>query len=425
MPEEFDQEVISSIAGKFELRELILKPEQLLLDPDNIRFILDDSEFDRYSDLEKASDSLQERIYKKLKNEPEFKLNKLVAAIKANGWIPEGGFYVKAVPNTKNYLVLEGNRRTCAIKAILGKPVDVLPDVLRSLSNIKAQELIVLDQKYKKLIERIIVSTRNTGGVLPFSAMHTAFNAYSTYMDWLRADSGPRSRFSYDQMLAKQVANSYGYTGKKMKKLLGIYRVFNQLRGAQFSVHRDHYTLIDWAISNRTLKWDYFLYDSESTLQMEEEGLNKFNRLCITPETGENDRPPIHEPKLCAKFVKIYQIGTRTQLRKIEENSSTIERIHSAINSEEKQLGIGRDLEKILLQLTSIEPNKYADSEFEKEMVADICSTLSLMISRTDRHGQNSLHMLIAVCEGLRRVKNLELSQFAKEIISEAEILVD
>ena len=46
----------------------------------------------------------------------KFDVQGVITRIKTNGWIDEGGFYVKNLIGTNKYLVLEGNRRTCAIK---------------------------------------------------------------------------------------------------------------------------------------------------------------------------------------------------------------------------------------------------------------------------------------------------------------------
>jgi len=421
---EFDQAVASQIAGKYELNDIVVEPQELLLDPSNLRFILKEKEFGRYSNSEIVSNHVQDNIYQKLINNKGFNVKGLVTRIKTNGWIPEGGFYIKKIPGTKKYLVLEGNRRACAIRYILEHPEGVHPDVLKTIENIGAQQLIVLDKKFEPLIERVIVSTRNTGGVLPFSPIHTAFNAYITYMEALKTQYGSKVEFFYDQKEAKKVSDSYGYSGKTTKKLMGIYRVFDQLQKERYSVNENHYTLISLAISNRTLKEDYFKYDSEISLQMEEEGLVRFNSLCITPETGDGD-PPIHEPKQFPKFVQIYQLGSTKQLRQVEGNNRLLEDVFRQIRAGEKEAGILRPLEEILHRIENIKLEKYGGTDLEKELVEDICSALSLMLWRTDRDGVNVLRVLLGVCGALSKSKNKEIREFSKEIEREAEYLIE
>ena len=421
---ETDQAAASQIAGKYELNDIVVEPQELLLDPSNLRFILNEKEFGRYSNSEIASNRVQDNIYQKLIKNKRFNVKGLVTRIKTNGWIPEGGFYIKRISGTRKYLVLEGNRRACAIRYILEHPEGVHPDVLKTIENIAAQQLIVFDKNYEPLIERVIVSTRNTGGVLPFSPIHTAFNAYITYMEALKTEYGSKVEFFYDQKEAKKVADSYGYSGKSTKKLLGIYRVFEQLLKERYSVNENHYTLIALAISNRTLKKDYFKYDSDRSLQMEEEGLVRFNSLCITPETGDGD-PPIHEPKQFPKFVQIYQLGSTKQLRQVEGNNRLLEDVYRKVRAGEKEAGILRPLEEILYRIENIKLEKYGGTDLEKELVEDICSALSLMLWRTDRNGINVLRVLIGVCGALEKSKNKEIRELSEKIEREAKYLIE
>lgn len=414
----------SDIAGKYALNDIVVEPQELLLDPSNLRFILTEKEFGRYSNSEIASNHVQDKIYQKLIDNKEFDVKGLVTRITTNGWIPEGGFYIKKISGTKKYLVLEGNRRSCAIRYILEHPGGVRPDVLKTIKSIGAQELIVFDKKLEPFIERVIVSTRNTGGVLPFSPMRTAFNAYITYMESLKAEYGGTTEFIYNQLEAKKIADTYGYTGKKIKKLMGIYRVFNQLQEERFAVDQNHYTLIGLAISNRALKWDYFKYDSERYLQMKEEGLVRFNRLCITPETGDG-LPPIHEPKQFPKFVQIYEIGSTKRLRQVEGNNRPLEDVYKQVLAGEKEAGILRSLEDILHRIENIKLEKYGGTDLEKELVEDICSALSLMLWRTDRNGVNALRVLIGICGALEKSKNKEIRELSEKIEREAKCLIE
>ena len=174
------------IAGLYSLKDIKVSPENLLLDPNNLRTVLTEQDIRQYSSSEVASQSVQNRLYHTLLSNPAFKINELAEAIRTNGWISEGGFFVEAVPGSSNYLVLEGNRRTCAIKSLLSDKNSLRNTVLNSLLNIEVKLLKVFDKTHEDRVKRVIVSARNTGGVLKFGPMHTALAAYLTHMDYLK-----------------------------------------------------------------------------------------------------------------------------------------------------------------------------------------------------------------------------------------------
>lgn len=124
-----------------ELCDIELSIDDIYLDPNNPRFI--DRNWNVIPDNKIVDLSTQEMT--KLKLEQEFEINKLVENIKVNGFLTIDRVIVKKIEEGK-YVVLEGNRRVCAAKAILSEseknPGSVSEEVLNSLRIIKCLEYL-------------------------------------------------------------------------------------------------------------------------------------------------------------------------------------------------------------------------------------------------------------------------------------------
>jgi hypothetical protein len=412
-----------SIAGQYSLKDIEVSPEDLLLDPNNLRVILTERDIKKYSSNEISSDRLQQQLYHTLLENRSFKVPELAEAIEANGWISEGGFYVEHIDSNK-YIVLEGNRRTCAIKYILKNGVSLTPAVRESLSKIKVQVLRVFNPKHAQRVKRVIVSARNTGGVIKFGPMHTALVAYLTHMDYLEEINGCRVNFYYDQRIAKEVANCYSLSGKRVKRMMGIYRVFEQLNRSGFKAREDIFTLLDLSLGASSLNKDYFEFDNDIKLQMTEEGLSRFAKLCIDP-VAEGGKPQIHEPKQFPKFVKIYERGSDTQVRRVEERSSKLDTVYKAVQLKERDLGITRKLEDIHKRLLQLKLDKFKSSAHEMQLIEDISGTSAVLLRAMGSNAQSSLKMLQVICESLRNSNSLDVQSFANKMHKDLALLLE
>lgn len=119
-----------------ELEDIALQLENIFLDPNNPRFI--SKNWNDISDEHISDDAVQKMT--RLKLEQEFSIDKLVDNIKINEFLTIDRIIVKKISDNQ-YVVLEGNRRICAAKAImesyLKNSESVTEDVIESLKEIK------------------------------------------------------------------------------------------------------------------------------------------------------------------------------------------------------------------------------------------------------------------------------------------------
>src|SRR5690348_7625331 len=112
---------ISSISKYYGLKPLTVKPRQLLLDPNNPRIVLDVNTDRKFTLSDLPSTEVQDYILSVI-NKQAHHIADLIRGIRSSGFVDKGDdMIVKRIPNLNKYLVIEGNRRTTAIKHLLKK----------------------------------------------------------------------------------------------------------------------------------------------------------------------------------------------------------------------------------------------------------------------------------------------------------------
>ncbi len=147
------------------------KAENLLLDPNNYRFH-DLKAYKRVPNRARyAEEGVQEKAYRMLRETEAFELESLKESIASNGYVPIEQVVVEKYDgegaNTR-YLVIEGNRRTAALKSLLQEQEDgarqLSESVLESLKNIPVVELIgTADERLA--YQQTLMAIRHVAGV--------------------------------------------------------------------------------------------------------------------------------------------------------------------------------------------------------------------------------------------------------------------
>jgi hypothetical protein len=145
-------------------------PAQLLLDPNNYRF----HDLPGYRPVSRGrypEPGVQERAMQFLRDTKAFDIGALRDSIVSNGFVPFEQIVVEEydkVDSEQRFLVVEGNRRTAAIKSLLkdheGGTVDLRPEVLETL-----EEFTVIEIKGSKAersnYQKTLMAIRHVAGV--------------------------------------------------------------------------------------------------------------------------------------------------------------------------------------------------------------------------------------------------------------------
>ena len=153
------------------LPQIEVTPEQLLLDPNNYRF-MDLPKYKRIPNKAKYGESnAQKKAQDALESNPQFALQALKDSLAANGLIPFEQIVVEEYDKSKSrrrYLVIEGNRRVAAIKSLLEEEasgtISIDEDKIASLRKFEVVELQG-DENERETKKQILMAIRHVAGI--------------------------------------------------------------------------------------------------------------------------------------------------------------------------------------------------------------------------------------------------------------------
>ncbi len=153
------------------LNPITVKPDRLLLDPNNYRFHDLDAYKPVVSRRRYGEASVQTRAMNLLQSMEEFELPALKDSILTNGYVRLEQIVVEEYDqddNGKRYLVVEGNRRVAAIRLLLDEYQNALitipNDTLATLKKLPALE-IEGSQEERAIFRQTLMAIRHVAGI--------------------------------------------------------------------------------------------------------------------------------------------------------------------------------------------------------------------------------------------------------------------
>jgi hypothetical protein len=361
---------ISEINKYYKLREIRVETEKLLLDPRNPRINVGDDIF--YTEKELSKVKVQKEIFYRI-NKKEHHIADLISNIKKSGFNSGiSTFIVKEVPGTEKYLVIEGNRRTTAIKQVLLNQNNVPASIIRSLLKIKVQRLDYIANPYfaEEEIIDIILGKIHLSGPLAWGAMEKAYYIYKTYLRELKKEMGKdyNDYFEFDINCVKRTSEFFNFKTAEIIKNLKIYCVFSQLKMSGYEVDNDRYSLIDIAVNDKEFSKQYF--DFDIFYEFSERGLDRFNTLCL-----ENNCP-ITNPKNFKDFIKIYREGEKSDISAILAGSISIEEVFFELKRQKEERNFVKRLNDIKKKIEKLNIHEFKNSPEERKVTKEIIALL-------------------------------------------------
>lgn len=321
---------LAGINDFYKLETISVSPDQLFLDPSNPRLIVDIEDDVKYPANVLISDDVQNDVLSKI-GLSEFKVDDLVRSITEKGFMNGAApLIVKKIDSTNKFVVLEGNRRTAAIKKILRNSQKVDQKCLKTLQAIQVSEFTFIENNKfsEEQIVNIVLGQIHVGGALDWGAMERAHYIYRSYMMEIYSKKLKRE-FVFDEHAIKHVSDIYSFKPAEIKTNLKIYRVFEQIKESGFKISSDKFSLLDIAVTDSTLSSLYFDFNNRR-FRFSEVGIEKFIDL-INPHHG-----PIKNPKLFRQFSYIVKNGTEEDIRKVERSSSSVSDVHAEVQKRKK-----------------------------------------------------------------------------------------
>ncbi len=357
---------ISSISKYYELKPLTVSPEQLLLDPNNPRIVLDVKTDRKFTRSELTSTDVQMYIHSVINKEAHH-IAELIRGIRAYGFIARGDdMIVKRIPETEKYLLIEGNRRTTAIKHLLNDADNLNPVVRNTLATLHVKEFLYRPNSEftEEAVIDILLGTIHVTGRLAWGALERAYYIYNSYLREMRKYTMD-SEFKYIADCCKEVATFFNIPVRGVRKEIQVYRVYEQLKEDGCDVMPHHFSLIDMAVTDRELSEKYFELNP-AAFRFSNLGLNRFDKLCV------RDGKPINNPRDFRAFAKVFRHGTQYEIELVESNEEPVAMVIDRLRRRQEEREFLSQLEGIKAQIEALQPADFRGVDAEITLIVKI-----------------------------------------------------
>jgi hypothetical protein len=346
----------------YRLEQKAVSPDDLILHPRNPRLTASESDYfcDRDEDYSQAW--IQNNIKEELQSKTTHGLSGLIKSIKVNGFLDINSIVVKNYNGS--YLVLEGNRRTVAIKSITQEG-SAEKHVMDSIRQIPVKVLYLkngVDED--EIVNRIIGSIQ--GQVQPFGPMESAFFTYSTYINQLRGQTTSDSDIGNNQNAVNATAHFLSSDNKEIRAQLRICVLFKKLRSQyEEGISSDKYSMLKSIVEKPTLARDYFEYThTDGTIT--KLGMDRLYKICLC-----KDRP-ISDPKKVRLLHEANKHNRIDVLDGLYEHSLSFNEAKITIDETATDNKFTNGLTKIAGDLDKLNFNDYEATSEQDRLIDDI-----------------------------------------------------
>jgi hypothetical protein len=280
-----------------DIKPVTVDMKQLLLDPNNPRFISVPEEYIEVPEdgIEKAQPATLARFTKSTSRGSEeadaTNVADLYDSMKLIGYVGIDRIVVRHVAGGDKYLVIEGNRRVATMQLLLRELAPgsgMRPSDRRKLEahrgsfeqlSVMCLETAGLTREEIKRQVSVILGLRHHGALLEWGALP---RAYSIYKEYTREEP-PTPRFELDNRKISEVAARLSVSADKVRRSLRAYIPYLQLRDEFRGVRDRHFSLIQDGVTNRyiagTGAGSYLTYDG-NTYRLDADSLSRLDRVC-------------------------------------------------------------------------------------------------------------------------------------------------
>ena len=337
------------------LVEILVKPSQLLLDPNNARLFdrpikrveLDSSQIE--------ADDIQKKVMAELAKS-KHGLDQLMFSIESQGFINLDTLLVKPLDGTSKYIVLEGNRRTAAIKSLLSQ--DNIEDAVKqSLRNVAVKELRLSKGEDEEEEVQKIVSMRHLSGPKEWSPIARASAIYKNYMVQHRKLIGGPMTMMSDRVLTR-TSQVIGMQKPQLRLAMGVFALYQELAEAGFDVRGDHFSLLELLVKARRMASEYFGFN-RSQLRTYDDGVEKINDFFI-----DRDRV-VRNPADFRKIQRIFSKGMEGELELVRVGVREMDDILADIKGRERETTFLNTLASVRQKLERLPLSSFRETDRE------------------------------------------------------------
>lgn len=369
------------ITDCYRVVDVDLDPSCLILDPNNPRMSLNWGQPKKYTDKELKSEKLQKKVFKEI-SKPRYKVSQLVQSIANKGFVPgTDRLIVRQLGKSKNYLVLEGNRRTAALTFLSDRKNELRTAVQKSIEKVPVQVFSYVKNNVhsEEEVLEFLLATIQVEGKETWGPMENAYYIYRSYSREVKRRRRAR-KFVYDVEIAKSIATNFNRKPADLKRILGTYNVFRQLReGGYEEASPEYYSLIELAVKTAATRDEFFEFDGDKMV-MSSVGLERFSELCLDPNS------PIRNPQDFSAFVYVYKNGTPYEVSQILEEKKEPKAIRTRTRQRVQKRVFVEKLQGIKEDLESLKPADYRGTQEEKTLIKQLHKTVEKKLLRLAGH---------------------------------------
>ncbi len=337
------------------LVEILVRPSQLMLDPNNARL------FDRpIKRLEVDADAIQSnetqrRLLEEL-SRSKHGLDELIYSIESQGFVNLDTLLVKPLNGTDKYVVLEGNRRTAAIKTLLAREgVDKV--VKNSLRNLAVKELRLVEGEDEEEEIQKIISMRHLAGPRQWSPVARASAIYKNYMLQHRKLIGGSMTMISDRVLTR-TSQVIGMQKPQLKLAMGVFALYQELAEAGFDIKAEHFSLLELLVKSRKMASEYFGFNG-SLLRTFDDGLEKINDFFV------DENRIVRNPADFRKVNRIFSKGNEGEMELVRVGIRELDDVLSDIRAREKDSNFLDTLIKVRKNLDRLPVSAFRETDGE------------------------------------------------------------
>ena len=274
------------------LKQITVKYDHLVLDPNNPRFITRHE--DKVSEEDLLGQEVSGRTVDKMSKE-RYKIPELANSIKQNGWHPVDCIFVRKLQDQKDqYLVLEGNRRVTAIREIM-KDEKVDSELKNRLKAIEVME--VLDSGSPAELQRKIsylLGVRHHGSLKRWTPFAQAHNIMDRYLEY---SGQSQETFEWNREHAKKVADTLSITVDEVEERLKVYRLMSQVgnrtevKTSKGGMKDRYYSVCAEPVLSPRKKLAGYIEQDPNTFLLKEEAVMRINNICHFSEPDRKGAP--------------------------------------------------------------------------------------------------------------------------------------
>lgn len=246
--------------NKISSKYIEVKLDELYLDPNNYRFV-DDTYYLKVKEEDIKKDSIQARTRHFIEGEKREGIRDLLASFRANGFLKVDVIQLKKI-GEKEYLVIEGNRRTAALKCLFEDYSKGLDIGVFNPENFKSVPAELYDDadKYNQLIVMGLKHISGNKKWAPINQSKMIYDFLSKY---------PIRSTEYEEQ-ERVLVNSLGIT---LNKLRGGQRAYHFVQAYKRSDFGEQFTSEKYSFFEEAMKrpairqwlgWSEETYQSEN-----------------------------------------------------------------------------------------------------------------------------------------------------------------